>query len=536
VKRLALVAALLAAGAVKAAPIQTMTQHVPASVANGAALLVGAPAATQPLELSISLPLRDEPALRAVIHDLYDPASPSFRRYLSVADFTAQYGPTAADYKALLNFAAAHNLHARQYAANRRLLDVQASVGDVEGAFHIRLGLYRVRGETRTFLAPDREPTIDLALQILHITGLDDEIPPQPHLVRGPHASPPHGGGTGSGPDGDFIGSDIRAAYYGGTALTGAGQSVGLLEYAGYEIADVQNYFTQVNQPLDVPIVGVSLNGANLRCKGKCDDAEQALDIEEAISMAPGLSQLVFYVGHNDVSILNQMAVDNTSKQLSSSWGWKADAATLDPIFEEFAAQGQTFVDATGDDGYHLLRDAVWPGDDQYVTGVGGTDLTTTGPGGAWLREAGWRFSGGGPSPDDIAIPSYQVPFITRHNNGSKKLRNVPDIAGDANEDNYSCYDGGCYTGNGGTSYAAPLWAGFIALVNQQAATSGKHPVGFLNPIVYTIGDKWSYDQVFHDEKHGDNGRYIAGRGFDLVTGFGSPVGQPLIDALVRGK
>jgi subtilase family serine protease len=252
--------------------------------------------------------------------------------------------------------------------------------------------------------------------------------------------------------------------------------------------------------------------------------------------MAPGLAQLVVYVGHTDVSILNQMAIDNTSKQLSSSWGWKADPQTIDPILMEFAAQGQSFVDATGDDGYHLLRDAVWPGDDANVTGVGGTDLATNGPGGPWAREIGWHYSGGGPSPDHIAIPAYQVPFITANNNGSKKLRNVPDIAGDADTDNYSCYDGGCYTGNGGTSYAAPLWAGFIALVNEQAAASHKPAVGFLNPILYKIGGTRTYRDDFHDQKQGNNGRYIAIRGFDLVTGFGSPNSQSFIDALIRGR
>jgi subtilase family serine protease len=98
------------------------------------------------------------------------------------------------------------------------------------------------------------------------------------------------------------------------------------------------------------------------------------------------------------------------------------------------------------------------------------------------------------------------------------------------------CYDGGCYGGYGGASYAAPLWAGFIALVNQEAATSGKPTVGFLNPTVYTMADKWHYRKNFHDEKVGFNGLYSATRGFDLATGFGSPTGQPLIDALVRGK
>jgi len=523
--------ALLAAGSAHAA-----TTDVPDAVVRHIAPLIGAPAPTQNMELAISLPLRNEPALRALLGAIYDPASPSFRHYLTVADFTARFGPTAADYASLLDFAAAHNLHPRGLAANRHVLDLHGTVADVERAFHVTIGVYKHPTEARTFYAPDRAPTPDTAVPILHISGLDDYDLPLPHLIRGDQAKPETNGGTGSGPDGNFIGSDIRAAYYGGTTLNGAGQSLGLLEYRGYNLADVQAYFTNVKQPLNVPIVGVSLNGAKLGCRGRCDDSEQVLDMQEAISMAPGLKQLVVYVGHTDVSMLNQMAIDNTSKQLSSSWGWKADPQTLDPIFEEFAAQGQSFVDATGDYGYHLLADAVWPGDDQYVTGVGGTDLTTTGPGGAWSREVGWHYSGGGPSPDHILIPAYQVPFVTQNNNGSKKLRNVPDIAGDADTDNYSCYDGGCYTGNGGTSYAAPLWAGFIALANQQAASIGKPPVGFLNTPLYTIGARGGYRRIFHDEVSGNNGRYIAVRGFDLVTGFGSPNGTALIDALVRGK
>jgi subtilase family serine protease len=525
------VLALLTAGSAHAA-----TSDVPDAVSRHIARLIGAPAPTQTMELAISLPLHNEPALRALLHSLYDPASPSFRHYLTVADFTARFGPTEAEYASLLNFAATYNLHPRALAANRRVLDLYGTVADVERALHVTIGLYQHPTEARNFYAPDREPTPDTAVPILHISGLDDYDLPTPHLIRGDQAKPASNGGTGSGPNGNFIGSDIRAAYYGGTTLNGAGQSLGLLEYRGYNLADVRAYFSNVQQALNVPIVGEALNGANLNCRGNCDDSEQVLDMQEAISMAPGLKQLVIYVGHTDVSMLNQMASDNTSKQLSSSWGWKADPETLDPIFEEFAAQGQSFVDATGDEGYHLLADAVWPADDQYVTAVGGTDLTTTGPGGAWSREVGWHYSGGGPSPDHIAIPAYQVPFITPNNNGSKKRRNVPDIAGDANTDNYSCYDGGCYTGNGGTSYAAPLWAGFIALANQQAAATGKPPVGFLNPTIYTIGATGSYRRDFHDEVVGNNRRYIAGRGFDLVTGFGSPNGAALIDALVRGK
>jgi kumamolisin len=531
-KRFAFLIPFMAAGAAHAAAIPTLTTHVPAAVAGHTAQRASAVPAMQTLELSLSLPLRDEPGLRTLLRDLYDPASPHFRQYLSVAAFTARFGPTQADTDALAAFAAAHNLHIRQVAANRRVIDVRGTAADIDAAFHITLGLYRHQNEARLFIAPDREPTLDLATPILHISGLDNEILPFTHFRRGEsHAVP-----TGSGPDGNFIGSDVRAAYYGGTQLTGAGQSLGLLEYEGYNLADVQAYFTAVGQTDNVPIVGVALNGHGLACKRHCDDSEQVLDMQEAISMAPGLKQVIVYVGDTDVAMLNQMASDNTCKQLSSSWGWKVDAATLDPIFKEFAAQGQSFVDATGDYGYHLLADAVWPGDDQYVTGVGGTDLQTDGPGGPWQREIGWHYSGGGPSPDGIAIPGYQRPFITPDNNGSRTLRNVPDVAGDADTDNFSCYDGGCTTGNGGTSYAAPLWAGFIALVNEQAASAHQPPVGFLNPTIYAIGGTPTYRHVFHDEKVGNNGRYIAGPGFDLVTGFGSPRGQALIDALIRGK
>jgi subtilase family serine protease len=531
-KALGLAASLLC-GTAAAAPLPVQSAHVPWEVADHIAKRLGSAPADQAMELAISLPLHDTAALKALIGRLGDPASPDFRAYLSVAAFTARFCPSEAEYAAAEAFAAGHGLTVRNRAANRRVLDVSGRVADVETAFHTTIGIYQHPTEARQFYAPDREPTLDLATPVLHVSGLDDYTLPFTHLMRG-HAG--HRVQTGSGPDGNFIGSDIRRAYYRASGLDGSGQSLGLLEYKGYNLADVNTYFAQVGEPLNVPIVGVSLNGARLECRGTCDDSEQVLDMEEAISMAPGLKQLVVYVGHTDVSMLNQMAVDNTSKQLSSSWGWHPDPVADDPIFMEFAAQGQSFVDASGDDGYRLKKGAVWPADDSYVTGVGGTDLVTSGPGGPWLKETGWVYSGGGVSPDNIPIPAYQLPFVTAQNQASPTLRNVPDIAGDANTDNYSCYDGGCYGGNGGTSYAAPLWAGFIALVNQRAAAAGSASVGFLNPVLYRLGGTDFYRKAFHDETHGQNKRYSAVPGYDLVTGFGSPHGEALIDALVRGK
>jgi subtilase family serine protease len=533
---IALVAALLlplgSGGVVRQA---ALTRHVPDVVASGAAQRVGAPSSSQAMEITVSLPSRNEAELQWLLGAIYDPAGPLYRHYLSVTQFTQRYGPSESDYRSLVNFAVAHHLRPHALVANRRVLNLAGSVADIDRAFNVDIEFYRRPNGAGLFFAPDREPTLDLDVRVLHVSGLDDYVVPFAHMVR---SSEPDGLklGSGSGPKGDFTGSDVRAAYYGGAALAGTGESVGLFEYAGYEVADVDRYFARLGEQNNVPIIGVSLNGANLGCDNKCHDAEQALDIEEALSLAPGLKQLVVYVGHNDVSIINQMASDDTSKQLSCSWGWGPDPTALDPIFEEMAAQGQTFLVATGDYGYKLKKGGVWPSDDRYVTAVGGTDLSTDGPGGAWRSERGWRFSGGGPSPDGIPIPKYQVPFITPQNGGSTTLRNVPDIAGDADTDNFSCFNGGCYTGSGGTSYAAPIWGGFIALANQYAAAVGKPPVGFLNPALYRIGAAPDYASVFHDEVKGFNGRYSAETGFDLVTGFGSPNGQAFIQALVGRK
>jgi len=353
------------------------------------------------------------------------------------------------------------------------------------------------------------------------------------------HAPEEGGKATGSGPHGQFVGSDMRAAYYGPGPLTGAGQTVGLFEYAGYEIGDVQRYFQTLNQPLNVPVVGVSLNGRPLACPpSRCDDSEQVLDIEMSISMAPGLSQVIVYVGSSDVSIFSRMASDNTAKQLSCSWGWSDDETSLDPIFKEFAAQGQTVFVATGDNGSSTPGDSVWPADDPYITAVGGTDLTTNGPGGPWESETGWSGSAGMPSKNNIPIPGYQqIPgVIDSSNHGSTTLRNIPDVAAEANTNQYSCWDATCSGGNGGTSYAAPQWAGFMAMVNQQAVANGGATVGYLNPTLYRIGVRSNYDSDFHDITSGSNGKYSAVTGYDLVTGWGSFIGPSLIEALVASQ
>jgi len=503
-------------------------------VASGEASFAGLLPATQAMRLDLMLPLRNEAELDQLLKNLYDPQSPLFHKFLSVQEFTAQFGPSEQDYAAVLAFAEQNGLKVTATSPNRLLVNVAGPVANVEKAFRVTMASYRHPTEQRTFFSPDREPSaVGLGVPLWHIGGMDNFSIPQPaSLKRDSNAAPST---TGSGPSGYFLGSDMRAAYYGGTALNGAGQSVGLLEFAGYNMADVTKYFSAVGQPLNVAVTGVSTDGSSLSCTGRCDDTEQVLDIEVAISMAPGMDSVLVYVSDtSDVSIFNQMAVDNKAKPLSCSWGWSpADPTSDDPIFKEFAAQGQNLFVASGDSGAYGKRSRyVYPADDAYVTSVGGTDLTTNGGGGTWSMETAWLDSGGGISPNKIAIPSYQAAAITSANKGSTTLRNAPDVAAEGNTDNYICYNGKCAGGWGGTSFAAPRWAGYLALVNQQAVAHGNGPVGFINPALYSIGLGSNSSTAFHDITVGNNGAFSSQTGYDLVTGWGSPNGAGLINIL----
>jgi kumamolisin len=200
------------------------------------------------------------------------------------------------------------------------------------------------------------------------------------------------------------------------------------------------------------------------------------------------------------------------------------------------AAQGQNFFAASGDSSTWSASNEAWPADNAYVVSVGGTDLVTAGAAGPWKSETAWSDSGGGISPDSIPIPSWQQlsGVINSSNEGSTSLRNGPDVSANANFTFYVCADQTTCTANdyGGTSFATPMWAGYLALVNQQLANNGDSPIGFINPTIYAQNVTSSYGTDFHDITSGTSGSYSAVTGYDLVTGWGSPNGTGLINAL----
>jgi len=525
-----------------------MTHHVRGLVRNGQAQSTGRLPSNQVLQLDLVLPLRDAAGLQSFLKDLYNPYSPSYRQFLTPTEFTARFGPTQAQYDTVLRFAKTYGLEVTGGSLNARDVQVTGRVANIEAAFHVNMRTYRHPTENREFYSPDSEPTMDLPFNLWHISGLDNYSIPHPLLVNKNDYAAAHGidadkvvshATTGSGPSASFLGSDMRAAYYGNGSLTGAGQSLGLWEFLGTDLADLNTYYSNVHQTNSVPITLLSTDGTSTSCvyrSGRCDDTEQTLDMTQALGMAPGLSSLVMYIGSSDTAIIGAMVSHNPlPTTIGCSWGWSpVDPSTLDQYFEQMASQGQNFFAASGD--YSTWKSsgnaAAWPADDANVVSVGGTDLITASAAGPWQSETAWADSGGGISPDGIKIPTWQqlAGVITSSNKGSTTLRNGPDVSANANFTFYTCADQTTCNANlyGGTSFAAPMWAGLIALVNQQRIASSQGLLGFLNPTIYgqnVSGGSLSsaYAADFHDITSGTSGSYSAMTGYDLVTGWGSP-------------
>ncbi len=534
-------AACLSAPALYAQSV--LTHHLREDVRSGRAQSVGRLPADQIMNLNIVLPLSDPAGLDNFLTALYDPKSASYRHFLTVSEFTERFGPTQAQYDDVVNFAKLNGFTVIGGSRDGMNVEIRGPVSAVETAFSLHMRNYQHPTEGRTFYAPDSEPTTDLPFDLWHVSGLDNYSIPHTMLVKKSDYAEANGidaskvvshATTGSGPSASFLGSDMRAAYYGGGPLTGSGQNLGLLEYLGTDLADLNTYFKNTGQTNNVPITLLSTDGTSTSCVdtkagGNCDDTEQTLDMTQAIGMAPGLASLVMYVGSTDTAIISAMTSHNPlPTTIGCSWGWTpADPNTLDPYFKKMAVQGQNFFAASGDSSTWSKRNEAWPADDANVVSVGGTDLVTSGAAGTWQSETAWVDSGGGISPDSIAIPAWQQlsGVINSSNKGSTTLRNGPDVSANANFTFYTCADQTACLANeyGGTSFAAPMWAGYIALVNQQLTANSQPFIGFLNPTIYSQNVTSAYAADFHDIASGTSGSYSAVTGYDLVTGWGSP-------------
>jgi uncharacterized repeat protein (TIGR01451 family) len=541
----------------------TLPGHVPAAVSR--LQPIGSLPAAANLHLAIGLPLRNQEALNGLLQEVYDPSSPNYHHFLTPEQFAAQFGPTEQDYQKVIDFVRARGLSVVNTHPNRMLLDVSGKAADIQNAFQVTLRTYHHPTENRDFFAPDVNPSIPSGLSIQDISGLDNYRRPHPRYkfkMAGSGATPQ--AATGSGPSGNYMGNDFRNAYVPGTSLNGSGQKIALVQFDGYLASDIAQYESLAGRT-NVPLQNVLIDGFSGAPTGNGGEVEVSLDIEMSISMAPALAGVILYEGDpfnfhpNDV--LNAIATDNSARQISCSWGWSGGpSATTDQIFKQMALQGQTFFDAVGD------SDAFTPGagsingvdnpflpnepsSTPYITQVGGTTLTMNGAGTSYASETVWNWDiRYGPIYDGVgssggissfySIPSWQTNINMTVPQGSTTNRNIPDVALTA-DDVFVVADGGIeYVEVGGTSCASPLWAGFTALVNQQAANIGHAPVGFINPALYAIAAGPNYTSCFHDITTGNNKwsasptLFSAVSGYDLCTGLGTPNGTSLINAL----
>jgi len=514
------------------------------------------PASTR-LNLSIGLPLRNESALDNLLRQLYDPASPNYRHYLAPGQFAEQFAPTAADYQTVANFFGTNGFTVTEHP-DRMVLDVSGSVADVERVFHLAMRTYRHPTENRTFFGPDRVPSLNLSVPILHISGLDNYAFKRPKIVKEEamkrsanitgRAKIPNQ--TGSGPNEDYMGNDFRAAYIPGVSLAGSGQTVGLLEFDTYYPGDV-SYYESLNG-LSVPLTIVPVDGG-VSSPGD-GNAEVSLDIDVAMSIAPALDQIVLYEAATNSpweDVLDAMASDSVNSPKQFSCSWSDDSAgspnlTAENIFLQMQAQGQSFYEASGD-GDAFVGGIPFPEESTNIVQTGGTTVTTTGPGGPWIYETTWDWGGaalanssvgssGGVSAN-FGIPPWQQGLSMAANEGSTTMRNTPDVAMTA--DNIFIEGDDLMDETvGGTSAAAPAWAALTALANQQAAAYGQPPVGFANPLIYAAGKSARYSSAFNDIATGNNfwalslTNFPAVPGYDLCTGWGTPIGDNLIDLL----
>jgi len=541
---------------------QTVSGHVPAAVAKLKLPPVGRLPATDRVRMQFLLPPRDPQAINSLLGQVYDPTSTNFHRFLAPSEYNARFAPSEADQQATIRFAQECGLTVVRTVPGRTLVEVEGTVADVEQALHTTLRLYDHPAEARRFFAPESEPALDLAVPIAAISGLDNFTLPGNRLrvierfgaVKGPglRGGPPKagqgrdGGSYPAGP-GLFMGTDFRHAFAADTTLNGSGQTVAVLEWNSLTPADIAQYKNTAGLP-NVPVVevrvGVSFNPNN-------GDAEVPLDVEMVLSMAPGVSEIVVIHGNNYNNILTEAADPTQGEPLPLQIGCSiyggADNNTPN-LLARLALQGQSFFYASGDIGAFPVEPTaggyikgMGQTDTQpYMVQVGGTHLLMTNQGAGYQSEAVWSGSSGG-YQTPLPIPAFQRWINMSALGGSAVYRNLPDVAAPADNILVICTDtnGVQQTLNiGGTSCAAPLWAGFAALVNQQGQARGKPSLGYAAPAIYAIAQGPGYAAAFHDIVSGNttNSRsptlYFAGPGFDLCTGWGSPYGAKLISAL----
>lgn len=556
----------------------------------GARVLRATPPHT-PLSIGIFLRPRAPHALAAFATAVGSEHSVLFGHYLARGAFAARFGPTRATIARVERFLTGQGLRVRGLSSNHLELRIDGTAATLTSAFRTHLAEVALpngrigRATTAPLVLP---PALEGV--VVAVLGLDDLVAERDALERlgaAPHAAVHFArtrapgtpgaptacasavGQTQAGQGG--ITDDQVAHAYGADGLyaagdLGAGQTVAVFELEPFARSDVRAFDTcYFGTDHTSSIRAVNVDGGPGTGAGS---GEAALDVEVISALAPGATIRVYQGPNNSAGAIdtyNRIVADDVATVASTSWGLcESDLLRYSPgslavenlLFEQAAAQGQTFFSAAGDAGndacaYHSalpappLKSVEDPASQPYVVGVGGTTaVSVTQPPVETVWNDGYNGGGTGGGVSSVWHEPPWLPAAATSQSSraacaagrATTCRTVPDVSAFADEFTgiTVVWSGQWYT-FGGTSWSAPTWAALLAEVNAsstcRAATATARGVGFAAPLLYDVASvPADYASSFTDITVGDNdiygvdgGQYRARPGYDLATGLGSP-------------
>lgn len=520
---------------------------------------LGALSARTPMGIGVALRLRHHRRLETLVRQVSDPRSPRHGHFLSVAEFRSRFAPTALATGRVRAWLRSSGLRVTYVSPNGLLIQARGTAGAVQRAFHTRLDRYRQNHAFYANPAPVKVPK-SVAGTVEAVIGLDNRYRiSRSILKRAANARP-------RDPSSDFgyTPTDLQKIYnltpLLNSGTTGSGETIGIVAYKILP-ADITTFEQEYALPHYVP---QQMQVKDPRNHGQYGSdwtavAEAELDTEISHGAAPGANIILYEDANEQLDSIYysfaQMVSQNRVQVISSSVGgpeshWasfpRVDlvSATHDVLLEA-AAQGQTVMNASGDSGAfdaasdgrasqtELMVD--YPCSDPEVTCVGGTSVRDTATG-DYSSETVWadgsdpanpEGSGGGISQLFGRPPWQTGPGTDNSYSAADTGRMIPDVSADADpQTGYAVFIVNVHLVGeddefGGTSAAAPMWAGLAALLVQ---SFGKR-IGFFNPTLYALGAQSASLAVppFHDITTGNNLYYPATTGYDLATGWGTP-------------
>lgn len=503
----------------------------------GSAKVLGKLDKDRVLYVAVGLQPQHPAELQAFCDSVSDPRSPNYRQWLTPAQVGESFGASATQVASVESYLKSKGFKITLSAPNRMAILAEGTVAEAQSAFGTTIENYEGKdpsGATIRFFAnstPLHLPTT-VGGPVVSITGVENYTRPKPRATT-QTLTPP-----------------LTRALYNTKPLfsggyKGEGRSIGISNWDGFDVSNANLYITQYNLP--VPSGGpgsnihvVTISGGS---QGNPAAGEGDLDFQMELGMAPLADIYIYDGGGGDlIGVLTKEASDNQCEIISESWGWALPSGTATSAHNQhlaMTAQGMTYMAASGDSGTQI-EPFSYPNYDGEVLMVGGTVATVDSITGLRTDEVAWSGGGGGWSTNAATFnkkPAWQV------GNGVPSginYRLSPDIAlhaagaGGA----YYFYTGGGLTTADGTSFASPINAGCLALVEQKLeANSTEDRLGRFQDAIYLMNGR---SDVWHDITVGNNGTLPNGQpsnatpGWDFTTGWGSIDFNKLYDALFQ--